>query len=908
MLEQLFKRHKLTSNNDAVRLRAVGALDPSLPESEAILLSCARKDSSVDVRRAAVAAVHNPQLLVEFLEDEVLSEPALLRIVDLIEPSRHGELLADLRVCKAYLLQASSTELMGLLDQLTDPTLLAELAVKVRGQDRDRLFQHPVLRTEGGLSILEKTSRNKDKACNRHARVLLEAVKQARARYKNQNKRLIELDQALVRAIAELKAEPSNAVSRARIEKLTDARGQVTKDLCVQIDVLSSTLSDVTFPDPPESPLEETTLPIDEGGAGDDEWASRLQLFADLIAQSGATDLLNTWSDITAAWSAVETPSANPVRTLYARLDETMARLAISVKRLQQPPWSTYASPELLVAASYSKEAVEASKAWLKTWRDAQQSLAWPAEIRPEEVLLIFKRDEKKLVAQLAQFSELTSNAQNELADTLAVVVSTLDAGHYQDAVSAIKRARALRDDAHLPLREQQNVDRHISQLSARLRDLKDWQKYATLPKRQDLIDQLHQLTQAPQAPVPQAAALKHLREQWRTLGNPTSADERVLQETFNTLAEQAYEPCRVYYAEQDKVRAGNLAARQTLCETLASYIEKTDWEKADIKAAEHIMRTAREEWRAYHPCERKRLKPVQARFEALQNELYTHIKEEWDRNIQRKQDIVARAEGLLQLEGSDEQADRAKDLQQEWKAVGTTPRSVDQRLWRAFRKACDEIFEQRKAAYDAQRVHTEKLYTDLQAHIESFEQLTDQSEQSTQPSERELEVFNSHIDTLLQQVKPSRPLTQRITNVRKRYRALLIDAKRQSREDKVRYLLDQDLIISQAETARTPIEPTHALFKNRNSSEPVESVVLEAEIAADIQSPKADQQARIALQVDLMNQGIRLSEDTDPMTFLPRWCAIPKPDIDDDLPRRFAAALLKLVDRPASASLRNNS
>ena len=79
----------------------------------------------------------------------------------------------------------------------------------------------------------------------------------------------------------------------------------------------------------------------------------------------------------------------------------------------------------------------------------------------------------------------------------------------------------------------------------------------------------------------------------------------------FDALAERAFEPCKAYFADQAAQRAENLSKRQALCQQLQDYLENTDWQTADMQAAEAISRTARAEWRKHHPCDRKALKPV---------------------------------------------------------------------------------------------------------------------------------------------------------------------------------------------------------------------------------------------------------------------------------------------------------
>ena len=72
-------------------------------------------------------------------------------------------------------------------------------------------------------------------------------------------------------------------------------------------------------------------------------------------------------------------------------------------------------------------------------------------------------------------------------------------------------------------------------------------------------------------------------------------------------------------------------------------------------------------------------------------------------------------------------------------------------------------------------------------------------------------------------------------------------------------------------------------------------SLVLEAEIAADQPSPSADQTARMALQIELMNAGRRDLGAEDYRDLLRRWCAAgPKDETANALRERFFAAIAR--------------
>jgi hypothetical protein len=105
------------------------------------------------------------------------------------------------------------------------------------------------------------------------------------------------------------------------------------------------------------------------------------------------------------------------------------------------------------------------------------------------------------------------------------------------------------------------------------------------------------------------------------------------------------------------------------------------------------------------------------------------------------------------------------------------------------------------------------------------------------------------------------------------------------------------DLEVSAAEQTGVVVDPPHSVFaarcSNKAESEDLHRLTLEAEIAADIASPAADQQARVAFQVELINKGLSNLALIDNRQLIERWCASgPKAASDDSLRARFFSAL----------------
>ena len=885
MLRRWFKKDKLNNADPAVRLRGVAELDPAADLDK--LAAIARQDPTDDVRHTALERITSKEVLITFLDEPVTADAAANKLASQLKLPEDAELLHKAEVLRAYLKNADEQATQAASEYLHDPEQIALLTIQARGQAKDRLFTHSALRSESGLHTLERLSRSRDKKSNRHARVLLDALKKAKQHHADASARLTEIDQGLERAISDLEQTSASAPETARIARLQSNRSACIDEIETQRSVVESLISDTDFrPIPPAPVVPEftTSSPVEN---------STLTDFEQGLKDAPPEALLNQWAKISSAFHDDENPST---RQHYLRLAELMSQVTAAHEKIQS--WDKLSRPS--GPSSDLQQDRQTWQAWLKSCRSVKKSLHWPSSVRAPKALAEIDQEISRAETQLQAMDEHLQaqhrTARTAIEDALSATRTALEENHYQQSVAAIKRARmalAEHDSENRPAYE-----RALASLSAQLAELKDWQKYATLPKREELLAELRDIAENPLDPPDQADRLRRLRQQWQELGIPASADERSLQQQFDEQAEQAYAPCKTYYAEQAAHRAANLTSREALCDQLSSYLELADWGNMDYRAAEKIMRTARQEWRRYHPCERKALKPVEKRFEALQQSLYEKIKAEWARNVARKEAIVIRAQALLELDDGAEMAEQAKELQQEWRTVGPTPRAIDQRLWQSFRGICDDVFKQRQDAHEAIVAETSRKVIQLDAAIDDFADALDK-----ELSRQAYDQLNRAVEALVDGARIPKKTLDRLRKVRQAYENGLRAKSKQQANAQLQQLLAWDRALSSKEIALDEGKLLHPYFKQRTdetaSRESLLRLVLEAEIIAGLSSPSGDQDTRMALQVELMNKGQRNTGQHDPHNLLKPWCELAKFDVDD-LQDRFATAVTEIASSGA--------
>ena len=243
-------------------------------------------------------------------------------------------------------------------------------------------------------------------------------------------------------------------------------------------------------------------------------------------------------------------------------------------------------------------------------------------------------------------------------------------------------------------------LSKQLEQLDTDLEKLLDWKDYVVEPKKQQLIDQMRALVDSRENPEALATKISRLQNEWKGLSK--GAQDQALWETFHQLAQQAYQPCKVFFDQQAKIRSDNLEKRIQMVSQLEIYLSAQRWdgeeaEAIDSSAVEKLITTAIRQWRSYAPIERTGNKPVQQGFDRVLDALRAKLNEHYQKNADIKRQFIDQVLKLVDLQDNRQAVEEVKRLQAQWKLAGAALRKDEQVLWKTFRKGCDAIFEKRQ-------------------------------------------------------------------------------------------------------------------------------------------------------------------------------------------------------------------
>ena len=242
------------------------------------------------------------------------------------------------------------------------------------------------------------------------------------------------------------------------------------------------------------------------------------------------------------------------------------------------------------------------------------------------------------------------------------------------------------------------------------------------LAEEPDVVSAFRQLQQLHQEYRETGPVAKEQREAiWARFKAASTAVNRRHQQHFEALKAQ----------EQQ-----NLDAKTAICEIIEAIDldSLTTFSAWDEKTQEVLALQAK--WRTIGFAPQKsnlkifeRFRAAADRFFQRKSAFYKATKETQAANLEKKRALVEQAEALKDSTEWRATADTLTRLQQEWKAIGSTPKRQADSLWKRFIGACDYFFEQRGKATSSVRNEEAENLGKKKAIIQRLKELDENDE-----------------------------------------------------------------------------------------------------------------------------------------------------------------------------------
>jgi hypothetical protein len=409
-------------------------------------------------------------------------------------------------------------------------------------------------------------------------------------------------------------------------------------------------------------------------------------------------------------------------------------------------------------------------------------------------------------------FSEgLIKKAQKNLRDTLSI----------------------LKNEKKLP-----NKLRHkVNFVVAQSRYFDDMSSFAANPKREALIKEISALVESNhENPKSQANAIHDIQKKWQQLdtsSRPASKDQWI---KFNELTNKAWEPCKEFFDELNKVKEQNAQNRYQIINEINSYVENNSTKWPDAKTLIFYLRDKFNEWQEHAPVLDKDLKKLRNDFFNAKKPINDQIKKQEKAVIKIKEDLIAKVD-LINDEDNDVCIKKFNELKNDWKKSGSAGRKNDNKLWDKFNKSADRFFTAKKEVIDEEIKTANDLLEKLKKNEISVVDVESNIKELTNISK------SKELNALRNEIKAQNNALQLEKKKNK------LDGYKELFNAYANNKLDDEKLPSQI------VSKIKDLNVKKSDSEQVTYSCIKLEIMAGIESLKKDSEVRNKIQLEMLTE-----------------------------------------------------
>uniref|UniRef100_UPI0040487AE0 DUF349 domain-containing protein n=1 Tax=Rheinheimera sp. TaxID=1869214 RepID=UPI0040487AE0 len=881
MIFNRFFKPKWQHADAVVRQQAITSLDPADTEHKAVLHELAFNDGAEAVRKAALSKLNDFSLWWQASKHDSAE-----RLQQLAEQTLINQLLqnqVDAKLKQQFIAQCNRSSILEQLAQTeTDATIKFSLLQRLNKADLNiKALHDPVLQLAQKQALLADINDEKtlEKLGQKLDGELLSAVQAKRAQLAEQKQKPLLLRKQLTLLLAKLNAARERTSLAELPEQLQQYKAQ-WQQLDAELDCLGDEADDYRAKYAKISnqieqwlapKLQQLTQQQAEQAAAAEQAAKQQAMQQQLTGYEQQLQQALLGADIQAAQALEQ--QLNNFAAQLAQLDLSdkaalMQRLTLLQQQLSRLPQLAEQLSQLTgIVADWAalpiaadNVAYQANAAQLKQWQQQWRDISKAMLIAVPPSLLQAKQALAQQWQQLASsFAAETDKLQRQCRSKLAQYRRLYQAGKYKVLFGLFKGIT--QDYQQLSAEQQAALSKDFEFARDKQAELADWQEYIATPRKQALLEQVQQLSAevADSEMHQRAQAVKLARAQWNSLGKAEPALDEQLNSAFDQACEQAFAPCRSYFAAQDALRKTHTEQRQQL---IAEALQLQP-QRVDAKQLDSQLQQLKQRWQQCGAVDKQQysllneqfnqaLQPLKAQLTALQQQV-----------AQAKQQLIDKVSAALALTDANVTAKLLKECQQQWKTLGNAGRKQDQQLWQQFRALCDGFFNARAQQFEqqkqAEQVELEQFESVLSALAVALETATDATE---------FAALQQQFDALTPQSTAAQQAVRQLVTK-------LVQKQQQWQQTQQQREFNQmfDLLADASLTAEQLPSGYRECFNGQQEQQlNRQQLTIALELLANIASPDSESAQRQQVQLQLLSDKHNQGNTLDKHSLLKRW------------------------------------
>ena len=242
---------------------------------------------------------------------------------------------------------------------------------------------------------------------------------------------------------------------------------------------------------------------------------------------------------------------------------------------------------------------------------------------------------------------------------------------------------------------------------------------------------------------------LDELHEEYKHIGPVPKEAQESLWLRFKTASDRIHDRRREHVEQFKEELNENLEKKLKLCDEVAQFVDfHTDSIREWNQKTKEIQ-DVQKRWEAVGPMPREKAKNVNKKFWSAFKQFFAHKGEffkkldaQREENLQKKQQLLERAEQLKDSTDWQKTANELKRLQREWKEIGPVPEKQRNEVYKKFKTACDNFFERKRESNKEQETEYQKNLEAKEAICEQIEKLASEGSGETEKLQELSEEF----------------------------------------------------------------------------------------------------------------------------------------------------------------------
>ena len=196
---------------------------------------------------------------------------------------------------------------------------------------------------------------------------------------------------------------------------------------------------------------------------------------------------------------------------------------------------------------------------------------------------------------------------------------------------------------------------------------------------------------------------LQKLHEQWKEYGPVAKQYREDIWNRFKAATAVINRKYQTFFEGLKEQQTENLVEKTKLCEQVEAIAEKEITSSNEWNSLSKEIEDIQKQWRQIGFATKKENQRIYDRFRAAcdkffnrKRDFYNTYKESMNENLKKKISLCEAAEALKTSTEWKKATDQFISLQKQWKEIGAVPRKKSEQLWKRFRAACDEFFNER--------------------------------------------------------------------------------------------------------------------------------------------------------------------------------------------------------------------